>query len=115
MSLQLVYRYYSSLSKNENMFKQSKLRKQKQSEKKRNSFRRVYLLRHGIKSENKLVKLTIFNVFAHEILPETLFEADRALFMNRKTGRVLPVKVVLKLISSHLKWPTKQNHREVSC
>ena len=34
MSLQLVYRYYSSLSKNENMFKQSKLRKQKQSEKK---------------------------------------------------------------------------------
>ena len=43
---------------------------------------------------------------------ETLFEADRALFMNRKTGRVLPVKVVLKLISSHLKWPTKQNHRE---
>ena len=46
---------------------------------------------------------------------ETLFEADRALFMNRKKGRVLPVKVVLKLISSHLKWPTKQNHREVSC
>ena len=46
---------------------------------------------------------------------ETLFEADRALFMNRKTGRVLPVKVVLKLISSRLKWPTKQNHREVSC
>ena len=35
MSLQLVYRYYSSLSKNENMFKQSKLRKQKQSEKKK--------------------------------------------------------------------------------
>ena len=69
MSLQLVYRYYSSLSKNENMFKQSKLRKQKQSEKKRNSFRRVYLLRHGIKSENKHVKITVFNVFAHEILP----------------------------------------------
>ena len=46
---------------------------------------------------------------------ETLFEADRALFMNRKNGRVLPVKVVLKLISSHLKWPTKKNHREVSC
>ena len=69
MSLQLVYRYYSSLSKNENMFKQSKLRKQKQSEKKRYSFRRVYLLRHGIKSENKHVKITIFNVFAHEILP----------------------------------------------
>ena len=39
---------------------------------------------------------------------ERLFEADRALFMNRKKGRVLPVKVVLKLISSHLKWPTKQ-------
>ena len=37
--------------------------------KKRNSFRRVYLLRHGIKSENKHVKLTIFNGFAHEILP----------------------------------------------
>ena len=69
MSLQLVYRYYSSLSKNENMFKQSKIRKQKQSEKKRNSFRRVYLLGHGIKSENKHVKITIFNVFAHEILP----------------------------------------------
>ena len=51
------------------MFKQSKLRKQKQSEIKRNSFRRVYLLRHGIKSENKHVKITIFNVFAHEILP----------------------------------------------
>ena len=40
MNLQLmyswapVYRYYSSLSKNENMFKQSKLRKQKQNEKK---------------------------------------------------------------------------------
>ena len=51
------------------MFKQSKLRKQKQSEKKRNSFRRVYLLRHGIKSENKHVKITIFNVFAYEILP----------------------------------------------
>ena len=52
-----------------NMFKQSKLRKQKQNEKKRNSFRRVYLLRHGIKSENKRVKLTILNVFTHEILP----------------------------------------------
>ena len=51
------------------MFKQSKLRKQKQNEKKRNSFRRVYLLRHGIKSENKRVKLTILNVFTHEILP----------------------------------------------
>ena len=40
MNLQLmyswapVYRYYSSLSKNENMFKQSKLRQQKQNEKK---------------------------------------------------------------------------------
>ena len=41
---------------------------------------------------------------------QTLFEAGRALFMNnslkinsRKSSRVLMVKVVLKLISSHLK------------
>ena len=34
---------------------------------------------------------------------------------SRKISRVLTVKAVLELISSHLKWPTKQNHREVSC
>ena len=34
MSLQLVYRYYSSLSKNENMFKQSKLRKKSKAKRK---------------------------------------------------------------------------------
>ena len=66
ISVQILFK---SVKKWKYQFKQSKLRKQKQSEKKRNSFRRVYLLRHGIKSENKLVKLTIFNVFAYEILP----------------------------------------------
>ena len=54
---------------------------------------------------------------------ETLFETGygEALFMNnskiylRKISRVVMVKVILKLILSHLKWPTKQKHREVSC
>ena len=76
------------------MFKhEQSMENNSKTKKKRNSFRRVYLLRHSIKSENKLVKLTIFNVFAHEILPgDDQFEADRALFMNRKKGRVLAGK-----------------------
>ena len=54
---------------------------------------------------------TLSNVFERRASTgSVLFEAGRALFMNnslkinsRKSSRVLMVKVVLKLISSHLK------------
>ena len=54
---------------------------------------------------SKVVKLIIFNIFAHEIL----FEAGRALVMknwkiySRKTSMVLTVKAILQLILQHLK------------
>ena len=70
---------------------------------------------------NNLVKLIIFNIFCHEILPD---DAGRALFMknwkiySRKICRVLAIKAALdsfRRISNT--WPTNvsQNRRMVSC
>ena len=69
-----------------------------------------------------VTEVCIFNVFAHEILPvddavwrwqSFIYEEFKDIFEENKQGS--DDKAVLELISSHLKWPTKQNHREVSC
>ena len=69
-----------------------------------------------------VTEVCIFNVFAHEILPVNdavwrwqsfIYEEFKDIFEENKQGS--DDKAVLELISSHLKWPTKQNRREVSC
>ena len=65
MNFQLVYRYILSLSNNEIMFKKKKKKKKRLKKgKKRPSPAGV---EHRL---NNLVKLIIFNIFCHGVLPD---------------------------------------------
>ena len=64
MNFQLVYRYILSLSNNEIMFKKKKKKKRLKKGKKRPS-------PAGVEPRlNNLVKLIIFNIFRHGVLPD---------------------------------------------